>query len=181
MPSNRVQIIVRCEDLQQRCFIYRYLLEKGFQRHAIEIENSPKGKGAATQWVLQQYPSEVKAHRSGPPTAKGLISIVDADTGAVEERKRQHDDALTEKGLARRGAADKISIVVPKRNIETWVHHLLGKPGINEDDPYPKFSREERECAPAAQEFARRCPSRMRANDLPSLRDGCDELQRIVL
>jgi hypothetical protein len=181
MPSKRVTIIVRCEDLQQRCFIYRYLLKKGFQKHGIDIENSPKGKGAATQWVLQQYPSEVQAHRSGPPSARGLISIIDADVDSVEKRKQQHDHALTASGLASRASTESIAIVVPKRNIETWVHHLLGKPNINEEDSYTKFRGEERQCAPAAEEFARRCPNAMQLNDLPSLRDGCAELQRITL
>lgn len=110
-----------------------------------------------------------------------MISIIDADVDAVEERKRQHDGELTASALDRRGGAERIAVVVPKRNIETWVHHLLGKPGINEDDRYPKFSGEERECAPAAEEFARRCPNAMRPGDLPSLRDGCFELQRIAL
>src|SRR5260370_25011595 len=181
MPSKRAQIIVRCEDLQQRCFIYRYLLKKGFRGHEIDIENSPKGRGAATEGVVQQYPNEVKVHRSGPPRAKALISIIDADVDAVEERKRQHDDMLIAGGLDRRGDLERIAIAVPKRNIETWVHHLLGKSDINEDDRYPKFSGEESECAPAAEEFARRCPNAMRPADLPSFREGLVELHSIVL
>jgi hypothetical protein len=180
MPSKRVQIIVRCEDRQQRSFIYRYLCAKGFDWHSIDIENSPSGKGAATQWVLKQYPTEVKALRRGPPIAKALISIIDADVRTVEERKRQHDDALVADGQDRRGNAEKIAVVVPKRNIETWLHHLLGTPGINQDNEYPRFRGEERRCAPAAEEFARRCPNDMGGMDLPSLRDGCAELQRIA-
>ena len=179
MANNRVQVIVRCEDLQQRCFIYRFLVEKGFDRRNINIKNSPSGKGAATQWVLKQYPVEVKALRSGPPASKRLISIIDADVETVDERKRQHDDALVSAGQERRSNGERIAVVVPKRNIETWIYHLLGSLCINETDVYLKFRGEERECAPAAEDFAQRCPNNMQAGDLPSLRDGCAELQRL--
>ena len=180
MPSHRVTVIVRCEGLQDHCFIYRYLVQKGVPRHSIQIRHSPGGKGAATQWVLQQYAVEVKALRSGPPLAKGLISMVDADNLEVADRKQQHDDRLQASGQNRRADKERIAVVVPKRNIETWIHHLLGTLGVNEIVAYPKFGGEERTCAPAAEEFARRCLNQMRADDLPSLRDGCAELQRIA-
>jgi hypothetical protein len=179
MPSNRVRIIVRCEDRQQRCFIYRYLDSKGFHMREVEIENSPKGKGSGAKWVLDEFPREVKALRSGPSASKGLISIIDADVGSVADHKQQHDDALIADKQVQRGSGEKIAVVVPRRNIETWIHHLLGMPGVNETDAYPKFSGEERKCAPAAENFARRCPNNMQIGDIPSLHDGCAELQRI--
>ena len=184
MPSNRVKIIVRCEDRQQRCFIYRFLVKKGISRHDINIENSPSGKGDASQWVLERYPIEVKALRSGPSASEGLISIIDADNCEVKDLKRQHEDALKQSGQKPRMNDEKIAIVVPKRNIETWIHHFLRTYGshapVNEHDNYPKLSRRESDCAPAAEEFARRCPNGLLADDLPSLRDGCAELQRVV-
>jgi hypothetical protein len=185
MPSNRVKVVVRCEDLQQRCFIYRFLIEKGIEGHDINIKNSPNGKGAATQWVLQQYPIEVQALRSGPRASKSFISIIDADNCNVIDRKCQHDEVLKTSNQEPRGDNERIAIVVPKRNIETWIHYLDPSHGdvqpINEMDEYPKFRRNERKCAPAAEEFARRCPNNITANDLDSLRDGCAELQRIFL
>ncbi len=184
MPSNRVKIIVRCEDRQRRSFIYRFLVAKGINRHDINIENSPGGKGAATQWVLERYPIEVQALRSGPPASEGLISIIDADNCEVEDRKRQHDDALKQAAQRSRMKNEKIAIVVPKRNTETWINHFLRAHGndapVNEHDNYPKLSGRESACAPAAEEFARRCPNGLLADHLPSLRDGCAELQRVI-
>lgn len=107
MPSNRVKIIVRCEDRQQRSFIYRFLVAKGINRHDINIENSPGGKGAATQWVLERYPIEVQALRSGPPASEGLISIIDADN----YRKRQHDDALKQAAQRSRMKNEKLPLL----------------------------------------------------------------------
>jgi len=103
-----------------------------------------------------------------------------ADVSDVVSRKRRHDDALVAEGQARRNNGEKIAIVVPARNIESWIHHLLGTPGINETTAYSKFRGEERKCAPAAEAFAQRCPNNLQASDLASLRDGCAELQRIV-
>jgi hypothetical protein len=178
MPNKPAEIIVRCEDLQQRVFVYRCLVEKGFHRHAVQIKHNPAGD--AKRFVLDQYPIQVRALRSTPHVCKAVISIIDADDCTVEERKRQHDNALEGNGLPRRGDAERIAVLVPRRNIETWVHHLLGD-AVNENDKYPRFRGEERKCAPAAQEFARRCPHDMREADLPSLRAGCTELQRIMV
>ncbi|MBN1341332.1 MAG: hypothetical protein JXQ73_01555 [Phycisphaerae bacterium] len=177
MPSRPTEVIVRCEDLQQHVFIYRCLVAKGFRGHAIQIKHSPAGD--ATRYVLDQYPAQVKALRRVPHVCKAVISIVDADKATVQARKREHDDALTNSGLTPRANAERIAILIPRRNIETWVHHLDGKT-VDENGKYPRFRGEERKCAPAAQEFARRCPNDMRDEDLPSLHDGCKELQRIA-
>ena len=178
MPNKPAQIIVRCEDLQQRVFIYRCLLKSGIHHRAIQIKNNPGGD--AKRFVLDQYPIQVKALRKTPHISKAVISMIDADDHTVEERKQEHDKALEKSGQKRRVDADKIAILVPCRTIETWVHHLLGE-AVNEHDEYRRFRREERKCAPAAQEFARRCPHDMREADLPSLHDGCAELQRIMV
>ena len=178
MPNRPAEIIVRCEDLQQRVFIYRCLVEKGFRGHAIQVRQNPAGD--AKRFVLDQYPIQVKALRRAPHVCKALVSMLDADDRPVEERKREHDKALETSGEAQRTDTEKIAILVPRRNIETWIHHLLGKT-VNENDTYPRFRGEERMCAPAAVEFARRCPHDMREADLPSLRAGCTELQRIMV
>ena len=178
MPNKPAEIIVRCEDLQQHVFIYRCLVKRGFRQHTIQIKHNPGGD--AKRFVLTQYPVQVKALRRTPHVCKAVISMIDADDHAVEQRMRSHDDALDASGQPRRADAEKIAILVPRRNIETWVHHLLGE-AVNESTEYPRFRGEERKCAPAAEEFARRCPHDMRETDLPSLRAGCAELQRIMV
>lgn len=180
MPNRPAEIIVRCEDLQQHTFIYRCLVKRGVHRRTIQIKHCPKGKGDAKQFILHEYPKEVKALRSAPHVFKVLISMMDADDCTVEHRKRQHDETLDAAGLDRRASEEKIAVLVPRRNIETWIHHLLGEP-VTEDQECRRFRGEERTCAPAAEEFARRCPHQMRQDDLPSLRDGCEELQRTSL
>ena len=177
MPNKPAEIIVRCEDLQQHVFIYRCLVKNGIHPRTIQIRHNPGGD--AKRFVLDQYPVQVKALRRAPHVSKAVISMMDADDCTVEERKREHNNALNESGQDHRVNAEKIAILVPRRNIETWVHHLLGE-AVNERDVYSRFRHEERKCAPAAAEFSRRCPHDMREADLPSLHDGCAELQRIM-
>ncbi len=177
MPNRPTRIIVRCEDVQQRVFIYRCLCKNGIHQRAIQIRNSPGGD--AKQFVLDQYPTEVKALRRTPHVSQAVISMIDADDRTTEDRKREHDSALKKSGQEHRNNREKIAILVPRRNIETWIHHLLGE-AVDEHGKYPRFRGKESKCAPAAEEFARRCPNDMRDTDLPSLHDGCAELQRIL-
>ena len=179
MPNKLATIIVRCEDIQQRVFIYRCLRENDIHRRTIQIKNNPKGRGDAKRFVLDQYPVQVEAMRRTPHISTAVISMIDADDRTVEERKQEHNNALSKSEQDHRANGEQIAILVPRRNIETWIHHLLGET-VNEDDEYQRFRGEERKCAPAAQEFARRCPGDMHEADLPSLHDGCAELQRIM-
>ena len=178
MPNKIARIIVRCEDLQQHVFIYRCLVKSGIHPRTIQIRHNPGGD--AKRFVLDQYPVQVKALRSTPHVSAAFISMIDADDRTVEQRKLEHNNVLTESGQEHRDDAEKIAILVPRRNIETWIHHLLGEV-VNEQDSYARFRGKESKCAPAAEEFARRCPHDMRKTDLPSLHDGCAELQRIMV
>lgn len=177
MHNRPAEIIVRCEDLQQRCFLYRFLVEKGIHPRAIQIKHCPGGD--AKRFVFDEHPVQVKALRTVPHLSKAVISMIDADDCTVADRKKQCDEALAASGLQPRAASERIAVLTPRRNIETWVHHLLGE-AVNEHDEYPKFRGEERKCAPAAKVFAGRCPNRMLDEDIPSLRDGCMELKRIL-
>jgi hypothetical protein len=177
MPEKYTRIVVRCEDLQQRCFIYRCLVEKGYGPRSVDIKHCPTGRGDAKQYVREQHAREVRAVRARPHVTGGVISMADADTDTVEKRKRDMDDSLAASGQNRRQPGERIAVLVPRRNIETWIHHLHGEQ-VNETDKYPKFRGDESACDPAARAFAARCPAGIREDDLPSLKDGCTELTR---
>ncbi len=180
MPARRyVTVVVRCEDLQQRCFIYRYLTEKGLHYRTISIQHCPRGRGDAKQWVREQYVLEVRVLRAKTFLATGTIAMLDADVDSVEDRKKELDAALRNAGQEARRPDEPIAVVVPRRNIETWIHHLLGQ-AVNEEDSYPHLRGEESRCAPAVAEFVGRCPGAMTSSDPPSLRDGCQELTRFL-
>lgn len=179
MSKRYTSVVVRCEDLQQRAFLYRYLIEKGVGRREVQVEHCPAGKGDAKNWVRQQHVTEVRAVRGKPHLSIALITMLDADDRSVVDRKQELDRDLAESGQERRQPSERIAVLVPRRNIETWIHRLRGN-AVNETDSYPRYRGEERRCCEAVHEFVRRCPAQMVDDDPPSLRDGCDELTRLL-
>lgn len=167
---SRAKMVVVCEDLQQRVFVYRLLKAFGLHRRTrFEVAT----KGAADQWVRQSYPDEVAAYRAAT-MAVGLLTAIDADENTVQYRYQQLNEELDAKGLDRRKPDEQICLLVPKRNIETWIYALLGN-NVNESESYPKLEKES-DCQPAVKElvqFVRKdCPEDL----IPSLQRGCREL-----
>jgi hypothetical protein len=135
---------------------------------------SPSGRGAGTQHVIENYPLEVKALRSRSYLRAGLVAVVDADTSSVDERLRQLETSLVGHGQSARSAADHIALLSPKRNVETWIFHLLGNEANEEEDYKRRISMSDTKQAVAA--LAGVCPQRATEIRLPSLRHACDEL-----
>jgi hypothetical protein len=179
MSKRYSSVIVRCEDLQQRVFLYRYLIEKGIGRRDVQVSHCPAGRGDAKQWVTDQHVVEVRALRGKPHFSVALITMLDADDRSLADRKRELDEALVSSGQERRRPSERIAVLVPRRNIETWIHRLRGE-AANESDSYPRYRGEESRCREAVDEFVRRCPAHMVPDDPPSLRDGCEELTRLL-
>lgn len=177
--SNSKEVTILCEGRQDEVFIRRFLNECGINRHRIRVVPYPKGKGAGEQHIREQYPTEVKAHRSRAAYQKSLYLIVmtDADTKTVTKRQRELEDALSVAGQDRRKATERIALFVPKRNVETWIHYLMGKK-VNETDAYPKLTAEG-DCETSVKRVAAKSEYRLTADAPPSLRLACGELTRI--
>jgi hypothetical protein len=107
----------------------------------------------------------------------GLVVLTDADTKAVSQRRRELEEVLDIGGQKRREAMERIAIFIPKRNVETWIHFLMGE-DVNEADEYRKFPTES-ECASAVAHLAAKSEYRLTADVPPSLRAACNELLRI--
>jgi hypothetical protein len=76
--------------------------------------------------------------------------------------------------LDRREADERICILVPKRNIETWIHALFGR-DVNENERYPKLKREG-DCQPAVEQLITYLREGLPDEMIPSLRHGGREL-----
>ncbi len=176
MGHRNARIIIVCEDIQHRTFLYRLLKELGFSTRRFRIEQAPSGKGSAEQWVRESYADEVAVYRRKSSHMDiGLIVMMDADAYSVQERQRELQQQLSSCDLARRKSAELISLLIPKRNIETWIYALQGR-DVNERDAYPKLDRE-RDCQPAVDALVRHIGSACAELNLPSLQQGCQELQ----
>ncbi len=190
--SRGARFIVLCEDLQSQSFIYRALVERGANRRQIQKEPLPSqsGGGSADAFIIARYPNQVKAFRTRAAHARtGLVVHLDADPGhSATERHDQLAAKLAEAGQPRRGPDEAIAELVPKRNIETWIHALdpelaaKSKRPLDEDNEFPKFQGRESVCAPAAEAFAihaRNGSMPPIVESIPSLADGLGEFRRL--
>jgi len=186
--SNAATIVVLCEDQQSRVFAERALVRRGYDRRGIRVEMAPPGAQSAEQYVREAYPRQVRFLRTRAAT-KGLLVHVDADPGhSVAGRHAELAASLLASGQSARKSKEPIAELVPKRNIETWIHALdetlspgLARP-LDEEQAYPKFDKHQSRCALAAVAFAEHARANTvpdAAGAVPSLLDGIEEFRRL--
>ena len=143
---------VLCEDLQSWTFIYQALKNTpGVDRRRIVKYPFPDSRYNATgravdcarsiegykvyacgaQHVTMNFPLVLRAIRSRHVDVALVVHIdVDntrTDPRTVEDRCRELDEACDDRGVARAAAGDPVARLVPRREIETWIHCLLGE------------------------------------------------------
>jgi hypothetical protein len=174
MSKRYTDIVVLCEDIIHFNFVRRYLERRGIESRRIRSNIVRRGRGAGTQHVIRHYPTEVQTLRSRSYLCAGLVAVIDADTFSVDDRLRQLEHSLTQSDKPPRGANERIGTLIPKRNIETWVFHLLGNT-VDEDTDYKKrVSSSDLKASVTA--FADKCPQKVSEISVPSLRHACGEL-----
>lgn len=175
------QVIVLCEDIQQRVFVYRYLTRLGYGPRDVKFDIAPAGQGAGDAYVLGEYARQANECRTRNKIARTVfIAVVDVDTLDLEERRKQLDGALSAGGAHARTNVAPIVTLLPKRNIETWIRALFGE-AVNEVIKFSRFDGRERDCFPAVDIlFQMRRSDREPANDWPpSLKLGYSELSSL--
>lgn len=183
--SSGVQYVVLCEDLQTQVFIRRALIRHGADRRRIHLADLPSEvkEGAGDDYVARHYPKEAEAHRSrASHTQAALIVHMDVDPrNSVAARMTRLEQALSTAGMPARGAEERIAYLIPKRNIETWIHFYLDGPPIDEVTEYAKYTGRESDCWPAAEAFSDGAASTtVPAAAPPSLEVGLSEFRRIL-
>ena len=172
-----VKITLLCEDSQTDAFVRRFLRRRNFRRRDIRTLPLPAGNQSGEQWVREQYPDELRAIR-GRKSAY-LIVVIDADKETTSRRRAQLDAACDEKGVPKRQTSDPALVVVPRRNIETWLAYLGGAT-VDEDTKY-RGPRHERHCDPHANRLYAMCHEAQRLDEgaPPSLQEACEEYGRL--
>ena len=178
MADRYTQVVILCEDIMHLSFVRRYLIHRGIQPRRIRGNVSPAGRGAGSQYVLKNYPVEVKSLRSRPHVRAGLLAVIDADASSVDDRLRQLEQSLAHDGQPGRGDAERIGLLAPKRNVETWVFRLLGNEANEEDDYKKHVSPSDVKESVAA--FTVMCPARADTIPLPSLKHACREFTAFI-
>jgi hypothetical protein len=173
------RITVLCEDLQQLCFIRRFLNRRGWKNHDINVPFIPSGGGSGEQYVREQFPGELEAYRSQASYKRtGLIVVIDADTQKVTDRVRAFDSACKGKGVEPRQKNEKVLYVIPKRNIETWLAYLRGETVDEETDKKRLKHVHESGCHAEADKLDTMCKAgKLDPVPPPSLERCCVEFQ----
>lgn len=173
--SRAVNLVILCEDRQHEVFARRFLKQAGIVTRDLRVEISPSGRGAAEQFVRRQYLKELQFYRGrSHRVQQALLVVIDADSRSVADRIRQvEQEAISDADGGRRDD-ERVAIVVPARNIETWFAYLDGE-DVNETDAYPRLDRQ-RDCQRHVDELWRMCQEgSLRHPAPPSLETACDE------
>ena len=129
--TDRIRGRLICEDRRQEAF-FRHLLEPIF-RNRLDVRISPSGDGAASAWVVKQYPVHVREWVRRRPTERiALVTVVDGDNIGTAGRVIELAQALTSANESARTPTERIAICVPTWSVETWLLHLGGTPNISE-------------------------------------------------
>jgi hypothetical protein len=175
---------VLCEDDQGACFIRWFLKKRHVERRDIREIIAPPGQGCGEQWVREHYLSELQVIRK---TKENFIVCTDADCLTVSGRIKKLDEECAKAGIPGRTVNDTAALIIPKRNIETWIEYLHGI-DVKEDTDYakPKHRADKKRCEKAAQALDEYCrnfnqnPPRMPQLLFPdSLQRACQEAKRI--
>lgn len=178
--SRRVAITVLCEDAQHEAFA-RSFCKKALGRTVrdIQVEKSPKGRGAGANFVLKKFPRFLQQYR-GSHAGVALIVIVDGDTAGVRARMKQFDKECEDAGVPARQPGDPAYLFVPVREIETWLAYLEGET-VDEGTKYPHLGlHKARDCAPYVDRLLDMCRQNALRPPVPaSLTAACEEHDRL--
>ena len=145
-----------CEDSQHEAFARRFLSGMGWETREMRVERGRKGLGSGEHWVRSRFPTELAEYRNRTTrAATALIAIIDADSGSVLDHIGELSDACAARKVAFRTANEAVAIAAPKRNIETWIHHLRGET-VDEMTRYPKLQNPS-ECGDAVDALLEQC------------------------
>ena len=137
------------EDKQHQAFLTRLLRALGYPSNKLRALPLPAGQGSGEQYVRECYAREVRElRRRSDQVQQALLVMTDADDKETSEQMQQLAKELEQAGLGPRGESERIVVLIPRRNIMTWITYLLGNE-VNETDAYPELKGRERDCQPA--------------------------------
>lgn len=178
--SNRVDIALLCEDESHEQFIKRFLRRKGRSYRRVFPDGYKSRETGGVQpnnaFVLERATLEIVAARKVPPK-RALILVIDGDVRGFASRCGEIAANLKTANLLPLNATERIALVVPCRNIETWIHHFAGEI----TDETQVYSKREHDVAASATAFADWVSdgNAEEVANLPALNAAREELRRL--
>lgn len=179
-----IDCLVLREDNQHSTFMRAVLKELGFDGWRLRDVPRQAGKGAGEQFVRMTLAETLDSHRRRSTKVRTLLFVlIDADTETISERRRELEAAIAARGLKPIGPEEGAAILIPKRNIETWLAYLEGE-SVDEITIYPK-SGTTIACSRQAKRFVEHLRSKQAGEPLPidsppSLVEALEQLALIL-
>lgn len=174
--NKQRQYLVLCEDKQQQYFVRHFLKECNIIGPKVSFEPLPK-EGSGEQYVRENYIKVLKKSRSKNRAITAVV-VIDADTKTVTERIDQLKRKCATENIPERNEADTLMILVPKRNIESWIEYYSSG-HANESDTYRHFENVS-ESKPAIIQFTEDIKNgRLRTSTFVSLQHAQKEYNRL--
>ncbi len=172
-------VTILAEDERSANFLRRYV-DRTVKVGRFRPRISPSGGGDAKQWVLREYPKEVKELRRAH-SRNCVVVHVDADVDQVVRRQQQLADALLHDGQEPRKDGDCLSHVIPRRHTETWLCVLTGIAADEDHDckRHRLLGNPDAAIRPAVLALYQLTRPNAMNQTLPSLVAAIPELQRI--
>lgn len=174
------RVVLLCEDERTERFIRRFLWHRNIRDHDIHTLPLPT-EGSGEQWVRKRFPDELRAARN---KGKLLLAITDADTSTTAKRRSELDRQCVERNVAQRQPKDPVIVLVPRRNIETWLQHLNTGRAVDETHAYKQMFRglSMKGLRALADELYRMCHEvqKLSTSAPPSLREACVEYPKVT-
>lgn len=173
--SQRVNVVILCEDKQHAAFARRFLKKMGWTKPP-RIPPLTGGRGSGEQSVRERFPVELKSYRSKRgAVGQALIVFLDGDNRGVTTRHTELDAACKASDVPVREAGERVAVFVPTWNIETWFAYLDGEEVDESKRDYPRLRRE-RECRRYVDALAEMCKRGTLQEPAPaSLATACEE------
>lgn len=170
---------ILCEDKLTHCFIRCFLISQGVNARRINALPLPAA-GCGEQYVRAQYPKQLSYLRSTSYVSNILIVAIDADLNTCIERQKQLDEACGNAGVDKRSPKDKLLLLVPKRNIETWIKYFDGET-VDEEHDYAHFlNGHESDCYNSADKMSEDFSSPSFSSALSSLQFAYQDYTHLV-
>lgn len=180
--NQEIQIVLLCEDKQQRVFVSHFLERTGRlatpkSKRRFRIEMAPGGSGAAERYVRERFPKELAEHRRRHASTV-LIVMLDGDRMGTGRRVAELDAACRQRGVPVRRTGENVFVFAPTWRIESWFAYLDGETVDEEKRDYPRL-RKERDCRRHVDVLVRMCrEGRLREPAPSSLSAACEEYAR---
>ncbi|MCF7920421.1 MAG: hypothetical protein K9N06_10975 [Candidatus Cloacimonetes bacterium] len=128
--------------------------------------------------MREQFTKELRYYRSRTASAI-LIVMIDGDLKSIQERIEKLKRECDVENIEFRKNDEKVLIVVPARNIETWVYFLQGNKVDDRADYKRKVS--DKDCKNTAKKLVEMCDNKEPLTGCPSLIAACEEYRSVFL